>query len=224
MPTSSAAQGGRAVQAYNATTISVFGERDPVGGVLIDRTVYDRRAHAASHTTPDNTTRTSVDSTDDARGYGERKATRTSVDSIEPGLYGAAIATPRSGGSVSSEPGADSSSSSCLLRLEYFYHRYIQTYPAAERERAMYGNRYLKSNLAEYDALRHQVPNVTMLLKPIASPDALGLAASFTGSWLLSTVLMGWVSLSTGLGLAPLLLVYGGIAQIQAAFRAIRYH
>jgi len=93
----------------------------------------------------------------------------------------------------------------------------------AQRERAMYGERNVAINIAEYDALRHQVPSATMMLKPIAYPDVLGLASFFAGNWVLSTWLMDWFGVERSpVGFGPLLLIYGGIGQLLAAFRGIR--
>jgi len=109
-------------------------------------------------------------------------------------------------------------SAGSLQRLE----RLIGPSLSSQRERAMYGERQVAINIAEYDALRHQVPNCTMMLKPIAYPDVLGFSGFFISIWIIGAWLADWYGEQASPAiLAPMLLI-ASLSQLLAAFRGIR--
>jgi len=68
-----------------------------------------------------------------------------------------------------------------------------------------------------YDVLKQTMPGVTIQLKPIAAPMALGLAAFFSGSWIFATWYADWYGSNiTPVRVGSFILLFGGLAQFLA--------
>jgi uncharacterized protein len=62
-------------------------------------------------------------------------------------------------------------------------------------------------------------PQTRILLKPLASPSILGMAAFFGGIWTFATFLCGWYHQDNILSITPVFIaLYSGLAQFIAGF------
>jgi len=107
-------------------------------------------------------------------------------------------------------------------RIKDFYYSLHEPTRENLRDRAIHGDRNLGIALSEYDALRNQPPGVTLMLRPMAFPNALGLASFFMGTWYFTTWYNAWWGAGQFLGWFPLLFALGSLGQLFAAHRAIK--
>jgi len=70
---------------------------------------------------------------------------------------------------------------------------------------------------SRYDVLKSTMPSVTIMLKPVAGPMALGLAAFFSGTWVIASWYTAWYGGdNTNVFIAPFILLFAGAAQFFA--------